>query len=270
MWWLQLVFGVVSALAAFLSAKQKKWSDEEHDDEMHSLEEERKAERVAVLTLINGVFLGISDDLVRFVNGTIRERKQQIAQIRQSVVDKICDLVHIPNARAAYYRIDDGQLSKNKLVMTNVAHAGKSREDEFSGEFFWNADSNGERNKDKDGLWGFDVDVLVNDVDKAEELLPDFDKGKKDKLKYRSFITISVRCGDLPFGMVTVNALENDAFTNRERYSVKALARLLAISEKLALSPQAESNYREQLKKCGLFLTQVEDYNRNPRKEDVQ
>lgn len=60
-------------------------------------------------------------------------------------------------------------------------------------------------------------------------------------------MSVAVRAGALPFGMLTANTVEPNGFTAPDVAVVKALARLLAVAETAAMSRDRIKNITQEL-----------------------
>jgi hypothetical protein len=196
-------------------------------DEKVELMEELEAERVRIVSVVNGALQTTARELGKFLTIGVMERRRQLSGLQATIVNKAEQLVRNPAPRAAYYRIE-GEMGSR--VMTPLHPVSHDRVDEF-GTIFDEADGN------DTNVWSL-VDrpeamaVLVDNLDR--NVPPGFTRTTAQK--YKSYISAPVRAGDHAFGMLTVNTLESYGLDERDRSSMQLLARLLAIAEASAMT----------------------------------
>lgn len=192
-----------------------------------SLETALTAVGLRTSLLINGAMLGTADKLRELAIQDGTGRALSISGIRQSVVSKVCDLVKSDRPRAAYFRVQD--LAAPQRTMTRDCYDSLSRTDEFTSTFV-------EADAKDSNVWSLidsgDSDFRANIAETTPE---GFDQDRPRE--YASYVSVAVRAGGIPFGMLTANTIETDGFTDSDVDAVRVLARLLAAAEVIALGP---------------------------------
>lgn len=192
-----------------------------------SLETALTAVGLRTSLLINGAMLGTADKLRELAIQDGTGRALSISGIRQSVVSKVCDLVKSDRPRAAYFRVQD--LAAPQRTMTRDCYDSLSRTDEFTSTFV-------EADAKDSNVWALidsgDSDFRANIAETTPE---GFDQYRPRE--YASYVSVAVRAGGIPFGMLTANTIETDGFTDSDVDAVRVLARLLAAAEVIALGP---------------------------------
>ena len=190
-----------------------------------SLADDLDAERLRILTITNGAFQATARRLQEISAASIGDRQRDISGFRQSVVDKACDLVRSDSPRAAYFQVTDlASETPNRVMKTFDVVASRGRTDEFTAEF------------DETSSRDHNVWKLIDYSDDAELVLKipgDVPAGFDVDIPrvYKSYISVPVRAGGIAFGMLTINSLESNGFTDQDKASMKVLARLLAAAE---------------------------------------
>ncbi|MFT8704016.1 hypothetical protein [Bifidobacterium aquikefiricola] len=193
---IQAIGLAVGACSTALFSVSKNW-------EKQSLAERLDSERIRILTTSNGSLLSLVRDIEDMCLASQPEKDKALGKVRQSAVDKICDMVSDTSPRAAYFAIDD--TVTDTVSMRSIVRASSGRIDEFSSRF--TLDSGTDTN-----VW-----KLIRDegsVQQANDLPHDAPEGFdiSTKREYKSFVSVAVNPGSLPYGMLTVNSLESNAF----------------------------------------------------------
>lgn len=221
--------GAATAIVGFFKARNESRYKQYKAEVQESLENALTVVVLRNALLMNGAMLGTVDKLRELAAQDAGGRALSISGIRQSVVSKVCDLVKSDRPRAAYFRVQD--LGAQQRVMMRDCSDSRSRTDEFTSTFVEGAyeDSN---------VWALidrgDAHFSAN----IAETVPDgFDTERRRE--YASYVSVAVRAGGIPFGMLTANTIETDGFTadSGDIDAVRVLARLLATAELIALSP---------------------------------
>ncbi|MEW2014072.1 MULTISPECIES: hypothetical protein [Microbacterium] len=214
------IFAAVTTFAVWILEEMRKKALEKDKKTVERLLE---AERVRVLTVTNGAFLPTLLALQRLAAIEIGDRRNEISGFRQSVVERVCDLVQNEQPRAAYFRVQDLGVSTGARVMKPGLYiAQRSRTDEFTTEFV-------EGSGIEPGVWSL-IDSSDQAIRQDEVNLP----GKA----YHAYISAPVRAGGIAFGMLTVNVPEAGGLSLEDQNFVLVLARLLAVAESISLSAQ--------------------------------
>lgn len=235
-----LVAGAAAALLAFvvwlLEEKRKGFLETAKG----TVQELLRAERIRVMTITNGAFLPTLAALQDLAAIEVQERRNEISGFRQAVVERACDLVKNENPRAAYFRVQELD-AKLRLMSPRPYIAQRARTDEFTTQF-----------QEGDGI---EPDVW-HLIDAAEQAVMREEVNLLDKA-YHSYISAPVRAGGIAFGMLTVNVIEAGGLSSEDRDFILVLARLLAVAESLALSPQQRTAY-SQMSAARSTITQQE------------
>jgi transcriptional regulator with GAF, ATPase, and Fis domain len=215
------------------------------DWEKQSLAERLDSERIRILTTSNGSLLSLVRDIEDMCLASQADKDKTLGKVRQSAVDKIRDMVSDPSPRAAYFAIDD--TTQGTVIMKSVARAGSGRIDEFSSMFALDSDTD-------TNVW-----KLIRhegSVQQASDLPHDAPEGfdLSAKRKYKSFVSVAVNPGSLPYGMLTVNSLEPNAFDSLDIAGLKIIARLLGIAETIAKTSSGFRKYSQFINQSGLDL----------------
>jgi hypothetical protein len=229
--WPQIVIlagGVTAAVATFTAWLFEERRSRALNEEKTSVEGLLEAERIRVLTVTNGAFLPTLASLQHLAALNAADRAAEISGFRQVVVERVCDLVKNEQPRAAFFQVEDPG-ARIRVMGPRPHIAQKSRVDEFTTQF-----------REDDGIapevWDL-IDLSQQAVLQQEVELP----GKV----YHAYISAPVRAGGIAFGMLTVNVLDANGLATEDRDFVLVLARLLAVAEYLALSPQRRDAYRQ-------------------------
>lgn len=235
------VFGIASLVLGFVRSSNEKRVRGDLDQQLI-------AERVRILTLTNGAFQGSARGLQEFAAMDLNDRHTQISGLRQSIVEKACDLVRNDRPRAAYFRVDSPTSWGCRKMVANYRTA-RGRTDDFTSEF---VEGDG---KDQN-VWR-----LIDAGDNAEVVsrLPhdapeDFDLGRERA--YKSYVSVPVRVWGVALGMLTINSLEENGFTDEDTASVVVLARLLAAAEAINMSTNELNKLKEGASARMASLTQ--------------
>lgn len=229
LWSRGALFGLAAttAIVGFFKWRNESRYKQYKDKIQESLETALEAVGLRTALLINGAMLGTVDKLRELASQDAAGRVLSISGIRQSVVSKVCDLVKSDRPRAAYFRVQD--LGALERVMTRDCSDSLSRTDEFTSTFI-------EGESKDSNVWMLidrgDSDFSANIADTTPV---GFDAERRRE--YASYVSVAVRAGGIPFGMLTANTIETDGFTESDIDAVRVLARLLATAELMALGP---------------------------------
>ena len=209
--WALVVAGAV-AVAVPLWVKSRR--------ELRQEAEARSAETLAIetdarLRLIVGDVVTPIAEVVGRVHQTAGkgERESLRGQLKQLVVEAVASLCDGPRARAIYFQLERGEMR---------AAAWFGRGDPPTTVF--TDDPDDRRGQEALLLVRFHDYLLIDDV-RAEEL----PRGAEPRpgAGYRSFISVSVFCGDQNLGMLSVDAPEPHAFDDTDLNVMRAMAQLL-------------------------------------------
>jgi GAF domain-containing protein len=209
--WALVVAGAV-AVAVPLWVKSRR--------ELRQEAEARSAETLAIetdarLRLIVGDVVTPIAEVVGRVHQTAGkgERESLRGQLKQLVVEAVASLCDGPRARAIYFQLERGEMR---------AAAWFGRGDPPTTVF--TDDPDDRRGQEALLLVRFHDYLLIDDV-RAEEL----PRGAEPRpgAGYRSFISVSVFCGDQNLGMLSVDAPEPHAFDETDLNVMRAMAQLL-------------------------------------------
>ncbi|MBN7374157.1 hypothetical protein [Mycobacteroides abscessus] len=222
--------GAATAVVGFFKVRNESRYKQYKAEVQESLENALKVVVLRNALLMNGAMLGTVDKLRELAAQDAGGRALSISGIRQSVVSKVCDLVKSDRPRAAYFRVQDLGAQQQRVMMRDCSDS-RSRTDEFTSTFVEGApqDSN---------VWALiDRGDAHFSANIAETVPEGFDTERRRE--YASYVSVAVRAGGIPFGMLTANTIETDGFTadSGDIDAVRVLARLLATAELIALSP---------------------------------
>ncbi len=159
--------------------------------------------------LINYTLTPIADVVARMLVTPDRQvRKTLFASVYTLAVEALCDLLAPAATRAAYYELADGVVIR---VFANGPTTQRSRFEPGSGAA-----------KAILRLINSGDFVYVPDARHSPVVKP------SPGSSYRSVIAFSVRTDDRPFGMLTVDSPEVDAFSEKDISTVRVLAKLVA------------------------------------------
>ncbi|MFV0373674.1 hypothetical protein [Microbacterium sp.] len=194
----------------------------------HIARELAKAERdrSAVLFGFNvREVLDAIDGLARRAPG---DRDTEIAGVRQSVAVQTKEGVGVTDARAAYFRVENLAAPVRRMGPDKVA-SSPSRDDRFTTTF----DEAGTADREVwDVLDGHRPTVYVEDVAAWARDRPEGAAARA----YGTFITARVGAGAIPFGILTVNAVQSGSLLRQDLLFVETLARILGVAELMCLT----------------------------------
>ena len=188
--------------------------------ELRQEAEARSAEMLAIeidtkLRLVVGDVVTPIAEVVGKVHqaGTRTERESLRGQLKQLVVEAVANLCDGERARATFFALGDGEMR---------AAAWFGRGDPPTTVF---TDEPGDRRGQEALLLVRFHDYLLLDDVRAEEL----PRGAEPRpgASYRSFISVSVFCGEENLGMLSVDAPEPYAFDESDLNVMRAMAQLL-------------------------------------------
>lgn len=220
-WWfwpVRIGVVVVTIAAAVLVYER----DERREGAKRSLSEELDAERERSLATVNGA-LQVSAELVQDLAAIDPGKRPEAAgEARDALISNALDLIKCDSPRVCYFRLDEGVTPRRMHpTLTKV----RGRTDLPTSVF-----TEGE-NVDQ-GVWALidsgDAD-FVHDIDVDGP--SDFDR-RAERI-YKTYISVGVRAGSRPFGMLTVNALKPGELADVDVASMRLIARLLGTVEAL-------------------------------------
>jgi GAF domain-containing protein len=181
--------------------------------------ETRSAETLAIETdaklrlVVGDVITPIAEVVGRVHQTSGKERESLRGQLRQLVVEAAASLCDGERARAIFWKLERGEMR---------ARAWFGRGDPPTTVFTDHPDDR--RGQEALLLVRFHDYLLIDDV-RAEEL----PRGAEPRpgATYRSFISVSVFCGDQNLGMLSVDAPEPHAFDETDLNVMRAMAQLL-------------------------------------------
>jgi GAF domain len=208
--WALVVAGAV-AVAVPLWVKSRR--------ELRQELETRSAETLAIETdaklrlVVGDVVTPIAEVVGRVHQTSGKERESLRGQLRQLVVEAVASLCDGERARAIFWKLERGEMR---------AAAWFGRGDAPTTVF--TDDPGDRRGQEALLLVRFHDYLLVDDV-RAEEL----PRGAEPRpgATYRSFISVSVFCGEQNLGMLSVDAPEPHAFDDTDLNVMRAMAQLL-------------------------------------------
>lgn len=222
------VLGASVAVLGYLKWRNEKAFKAQEQRHQDALADLLRAERVRLLTITNGAFQTSAEQLQNLAAMDIHERRREVSGFRQSTVNKACDLVRNDSPRSAYFKVEDLHAPQRRMGIKDST--SRNRTDQFTTEFV-------EGSGIDENVWPL-IDSgdaqLVNDV--ATEAPAEFDTSRPRA--YKSYISIPVRAGAVAFGMLTINSIEQDGFTDEDLAALNVLARLLGAAEVIAMSSQ--------------------------------
>lgn len=169
----------------------------------------------AALTLtINGVFAPITSYLGELAGTTTDADRAHVAgQVCQAVVDAAVTLT-APEARSAFYRLD-----RDGLGLTRESWGGRSTQPR---QRFGAGTPDGDAVLDVVRQGDF---VFVDDVTVSPMVTPTAGSG------YRTVVAVAVTAGQLPLGLLTVDAPQVGDLTEDDVELVRVLANLLGAAQ---------------------------------------
>ena len=181
--------------------------------------ETRSAETLAIETdaklrlVVGDVVTPIAEVVGRVHQTSGKERESLRGQLRQLVVEAAASLCDGERARAIFWKLERGEMR---------ARAWFGRGDPPTTVFTDHPDDR--RGQEALLLVRFHDYLLIDDV-RAEEL----SRGAEPRpgATYRSFISVSVFCGEQNLGMLSVDAPEPHAFDETDLNVMRAMAQLL-------------------------------------------
>jgi GAF domain-containing protein len=187
--------------------------------ELRQETETRSAETLAIETdarlrlIVGDVVTPIAEVVGRVHQTSGKERESLRGQLKQLVVEAVASLCDGERARAVFFQLERGEMR---------AAAWFGRGDPPTTVF--TDDPDDRRGQEALLLVRFHDYLLVDDV-RADEL----PRGAEPRpgAGYRSFISVSVFCGQQNLGMLSVDAPEPHAFDETDLNVMRAMAQLL-------------------------------------------
>lgn len=184
-------------------------------DEQRQAEEDRRQARREQVDgvaeygqLVNYTLTPIADVIARMlVTPSRADRRAAFASVYTLAVEALCDLITTAT-RAAYYELVEGVVTR---MFANGPATQRSR---------FQPGSAAERSVLR--LINSGDFIYIPDVRPSSRVTP------SPGSSYRSVIAFSVRTDDRPFGMITVDSPQVDAFTEKDVSTVRVLAKLVA------------------------------------------